>query len=47
MKHFLFLILAILVIASTYDYAHSSGHYPLVVAVGVLATLQLAMKSIK
>ncbi|MCU1645624.1 MAG: hypothetical protein JWN03_5899 [Nocardia sp.] len=47
MRHLLFLILAILLIASTYDYAKSSGHYPLVVAVGVLATLQLAMRSIK
>lgn len=47
MKRFLFLILAILMFASTYDYAKSSGHYALLVVAGVLAALLLVEKAVR
>lgn len=47
MKRLLFLILAILVAASTYDYATGSGHYPLVVVAGVFGALMLVEKSVR
>jgi hypothetical protein len=43
-KRFLFLIMAVIIAASTYDYARSAGHYGLIVVVGVLAAFLLADK---
>ncbi|MGV9676766.1 hypothetical protein ACWDSJ_15945 [Nocardia sp. NPDC003482] len=44
MKRLLFLVIAIVVGVSTYDYATSAGHYGLVVVAGVVAVLVLASK---
>ncbi|WP_216892537.1 hypothetical protein [Nocardia alni] len=44
MKRFLFLVIAVVVGASIYDYGRSGDHYGLVIAVGVFAVLLLAGK---
>ncbi|MGY2061305.1 DUF3309 family protein [Nocardia gipuzkoensis] len=47
MKRLLFLVLAIITAASTYDYSRSAGHYGLIAAGGVIAVLLLAGKLIE
>ncbi|WP_282785533.1 MULTISPECIES: hypothetical protein [unclassified Nocardia] len=46
MKRLLFLILAILLVASMLDYTTASGNYPLVVAAGLVAALLLVDRAI-
>ncbi len=45
-KRLLFLILAILLVASILDYTTASGNYPLVVAAGFVAALLLVDRAI-
>ncbi|WP_330180537.1 hypothetical protein OHB26_29610 [Nocardia sp. NBC_01503] len=45
MKRKLFLIMALIAVVSTFDYATTAGHYALVVAAGVLASFLLIEKS--
>lgn len=47
MKRLFVLLAAILIAASTYDYAKSDGHYGLIVVVGVIAALLLTVKAIE
>lgn len=46
MKQYLLLVLSVLVIASTFSYAQTPGHYAVVVIVGILVALQLFQKSL-
>lgn len=45
-KQYLLLVLSVLVIASTFSYAQTPGHYAGVVIVGILVALQLFQKSL-
>ncbi|MTE14059.1 hypothetical protein [Nocardia aurantiaca] len=47
MKRLLFLIMTVIVAASTYDYARSAGHYGLVVVMGVVLSLFLIGKTME
>lgn len=47
MKRFLFLIMTIIVAASTYDYGRAAGHYGLVVVMGIVLTLFLIGKTME
>lgn len=44
---FLFLALAMIIAASTYDYCRSQGFYPIVAAAGVMGTLLLVERAIR
>ena len=46
MKRFWFLVIAVLVGASTYDYGRTAGHYGLVVVGGLVAVFLLVDKVI-
>lgn len=46
-KRLLFLILTVIVAASTYDYARSAEHYGLVIVMGVIVSLYLVGKTIE
>ncbi|WP_459957490.1 hypothetical protein [Nocardia sp. IFM 10818] len=46
MKRLLFLIAAVTIAASTYDYSRSAGHYGLIVVGGVFAAITLISKAI-
>lgn len=45
-QRFLFLVIAVIVAASTYDYSRSAGHYGLVIVGGVFALFLLVDKVI-
>lgn len=45
MKQLLLFLFAILIIASTFTYAHSPDHYPLAVVAGVIAAVLLLERS--
>ncbi|MGV9668308.1 hypothetical protein [Nocardia niigatensis] len=47
MKRLLFLIMTIVCVASTYDYARSPGHYGLVVVMGIVCTMFLIGKTME
>ncbi|MRH92614.1 hypothetical protein GFY24_35225 [Nocardia sp. SYP-A9097] len=47
MKRMLILVMAVLAVVSTFGYAGTAGHYPLVVAMGVVASLYLIDKQNK
>ncbi|MGW4247325.1 hypothetical protein [Nocardia sp. NPDC004722] len=46
MKRLLFLLIAIVVVVSTYDYAHSAGHYGLIIVAGLAAALLMIRKAV-
>ncbi|GAB2529882.1 hypothetical protein [Nocardia heshunensis] len=45
MKRLLFLVIAIVVAVSTYDYSRSAGHYGLLIVAGLAAVLWSIRKS--
>ncbi|MGV9409439.1 DUF3309 family protein [Nocardia sp. NPDC003693] len=47
MQRFLFLFVALIAAASTYDYCRSPGYYPIVAAAGVMLTLLLVERAIR
>ncbi|MFE3188244.1 hypothetical protein ACFXHA_04495 [Nocardia sp. NPDC059240] len=46
MKRLLFLLIAIVVAVATLDYAHSPGHYGLIIVAGLAAVLLMIRKSV-
>lgn len=47
MKRLLFLLIAVVVGVSTFDYSRGSGHYGVIVILGLVATLLLIGKAME
>lgn len=45
-KHLLFLVITVLVVAAVFDYSRTTGHYGAVVVAGILVIIALLPKAI-